>query len=264
MSNIQHLEIIEKNPEGEVKPTPILFIHGAWHGAWCWNEFFIPYFAGEGYQVKALSLRGHGQSAGRGKLRTARIADYVSDVASVVRTFSSPPVLVGHSMGGMVVQKYLESESNPAVSKAILLAPVPPHGVWKVTLNILANHPLVFLKVNLLLKLFPIVSTPERTREYFFSPDISKEQLDRYSSKMQDESYLAFLDMLLFNLPKPGRIKTQVEILAAENDAIFSLKDMEAMAVTYGTKARIFKGMAHDMMLEKDWQEVANCVMELI
>jgi hypothetical protein len=39
------LEIITCHPETDPHPTPVLFVHGAWHGAWCWEKFFLPYFA---------------------------------------------------------------------------------------------------------------------------------------------------------------------------------------------------------------------------
>ena len=43
---------------------PILFVHGICHGAWCWQPNFAPYFTDLGYDGHALSLRGHGGSAG--------------------------------------------------------------------------------------------------------------------------------------------------------------------------------------------------------
>jgi alpha-beta hydrolase superfamily lysophospholipase len=54
-----------------------------------------------------------------------------------------PPVLVGHSMGGMIVQKYLESNGAPA---ALLLASAPPQGVVGATARVAFRHPLAFLK----------------------------------------------------------------------------------------------------------------------
>src|SRR4030067_501694 len=106
------LETISRLPKTQTHSTPLLFIHGMWHGAWCWDETFLPFFAEHGYRVTALSLRGHAGS--EGKIRGSRIADYVSDVERVVRTFETPPVLIGHSMGGFIVQKYLETHNAPA------------------------------------------------------------------------------------------------------------------------------------------------------
>src|ERR1700712_1716796 len=102
------LEVIDKAPCGAVKPVPLLFVHGAWHGAWCWDEHFLEFFTDRGYRTAALSLRGHGRSQTNKPLRTCSIDDYVADVDSVVGDLLARPVLIGHSMGGLVVQKYLE------------------------------------------------------------------------------------------------------------------------------------------------------------
>jgi pimeloyl-ACP methyl ester carboxylesterase len=48
------LEVIA-NAKNETRPAPILFVHGAWHAAWCW-ENFLPYFAQQGYAAYAISL----------------------------------------------------------------------------------------------------------------------------------------------------------------------------------------------------------------
>ncbi len=252
------LEIITQEPKSDPQPTPILFVHGAWHGAWCWEEHFLPYFADRGYASHALSLRGHGTSAGRERLRWTRIADYVTDVAQVVGQLPQPPILVGHSMGGLVVQKYLETHQAPA---AVLLASVPVRGILSTTLRIAVRHPWPFLKANLTLSLYPIIGTPDLTREAFFSADISPEKLNEYFARLQDESYLAFLDMLAFNLPKPKRVETPLLVLGAANDVMFHPGEIEATGRAYHTRAEIFPNMAHDMMLEAGWQAAADRIL---
>ena len=252
------LEVISHEPKNNLRPTPIVFVHGAWHGAWCWAEYFLPYFAEHGYASHALSLRGHGRSEGRERLRWARIADYVADVAQVAERLPVPPILVGHSMGGLIVQKYLERYPSPA---AVLLASVPVRGVLNATLRIATRHPLLFLKANLTLSLYPLISTPGLTRETFFSTDIPGERLQRYFARMQDESYLAFLDMLCFGLPKPRRVRIRLLVLGAADDTIFHPREIEATARAYDTPAEVFPNIAHDMMLETGWQPVANRIL---
>ena len=51
------LEVFEKRPSHESDMTPVLFVHGAWHGAWCWDEHFLDFFADKGYLSLAVSLR---------------------------------------------------------------------------------------------------------------------------------------------------------------------------------------------------------------
>jgi len=252
------LEILAQEPQGPARSTPLLFVHGAWHGAWCWAEYFLPYFSGHGYASYALSLRGHGASEGHARLRRTRIADYVSDVAQAARRLPKSPVLIGHSMGGLIVQKYLEVYSAPA---AILLAPVPVRGVAKTTLRIAKHHPLLFLKANLTLSLYPIIGTPRLARQAFFSADIAMENLERYFPRLQDESYLAFLGMLILELPRPQKVTAPLLVLGAANDTIFYPDEIEATAQAYHTQAEIFPDMAHDMMLEAGWQAVAERIL---
>lgn len=252
------LEIISKHPLVANGSPPLLFVHGAWHGAWCWDVHFLDFFVQQGFSVHAVSLRGHGKSEGRRKLRWTRIADYVDDVAMAAEQLSSPPVVIGHSMGGHVVQKYLERRVAPA---AVLLASLPPAGALRTTLRILRKHPWIFLKINLILSLQPLVATPVLAREYFFSEGLSDGQLRGYWEQLQDESYLGFLDMLVLNLPKPQKVRTNMLVLGAEKDAVFGVDEVEATARAYNTKAEIFKGMAHDMMLEPGWQSVAERIV---
>ncbi len=255
-----NLELLTRKPEGEARPTPILFIHGAWHGAWCWEETFLPYFSDQGYVCHAVSLRGHGNSEGRERLFWARIGDYVDDVARVVGEMETPPVLVGHSMGGHVVQKYLETHDAPA---AVLLAPVPRKGIAGFVMRVARRHPALFLKFLATLSPYQAVSTPELVREMFFSPDFEEEMVARCHARLQNESFLSVLDMLLLDLPRPKRVKkTPMLLLAAEGDNIFTVAEEEDTASAYGLRAEVFPRMAHDMMLERDWKDVADRILD--
>ena len=56
------LEVIDKGSATESHPVPLLFVHGAGHAAWCWDEHFLDFFADKGFRAVAVSLRGHGAS----------------------------------------------------------------------------------------------------------------------------------------------------------------------------------------------------------
>ena len=85
------LEVISRLPSSPRPAPPILFVHGAWHGAWCWDEFFLDHFAAHGFEAHALSLRAHGASEGRAQLHRCRIRHYVEDVAAVAAALPSVP-----------------------------------------------------------------------------------------------------------------------------------------------------------------------------
>ncbi len=78
-----NLEVISRKPKGKTRATPLLFVHGAYGGAWIWDQHFLPYFAENGYAAHALSLRGHGESAGWEGVGVARLWQYVADLRQV-------------------------------------------------------------------------------------------------------------------------------------------------------------------------------------
>ena len=255
------LEVIHRAPEGADRPTPLLFVHGAWHGAWYWDEFFLPYFAKQGYDSYALSLRGHGESEGHERLRWSSANQYVEDVAQVAGELPAPPVVIGHSMGGFVVQKYLETYKPPA---AVLLASIPPSGSLYFLLRATLRYPLAMLKATVTMRAYPVIQTPEMARHWFFSPDLPDEQVRRYHARAQDESFRMIFDTALLALPHTKKIRqsgTPLLVLGAENDKIFLQGEVRATARAYAVKAEFFPNMAHDMMLEKDWQAVADRII---
>src|SRR5512136_2209244 len=252
------LEIISKHPVESQHPTSLLFVHGALHGAWCWDVHFLGYFAQHGYAAHAVNVRGHGKSDGREKLRWTRIADFVEDVANVVRQLPSPPVLIGHSMGGFITQKYLEDHDSPA---AVLLSSPSPTGLLPTAIRKARQHPLVFAKVNLTLRMLPFIATPQLARDAFFSRDLPDEQLLEYWKQMQDDSFMAFLDMVALDLPRPAKVKTPLLVLGVARDNMIAPREIEATGRAYITRAEIIPDVAHNSMLERNWQVVAARIL---
>jgi pimeloyl-ACP methyl ester carboxylesterase len=249
------IEVITATPLSSPRPTPLLFVHGAWHGAWCWSEHFLPYFSAKGYESHALNLRGHGHSPIKGSVRFARINDFVADLEEVAAQMPTPPVLIGHSMGGFIIQKYLERhDDTPA---AVLLTPPPPWGVRGAALR-MARHDLrSLLQTNLQMGLYPAVDTPEKAQWLLFSADMPSELVQEYFRKLENDSFLGYLDMLIFDLPNPKPVKSPLLVLGAADDHNFSAAEIEATALAYHASYEIFPKMAHDMMLEQGWERVA-------
>lgn len=99
---------------------PVLMLHGLWHAAWAW-ENWSDRLTAYGYDCHAVDLRGHGGS--EGDVRTARLRDYVQDARRAVAAMPETPILIGHSLGGVLVEHLLAADTYPA---AILVASV--HG----------------------------------------------------------------------------------------------------------------------------------------
>jgi pimeloyl-ACP methyl ester carboxylesterase len=251
------LDVIEKGPSRDSGKAPLLFVHGAWHGAWCWEEHFLDFFAAKGYRSLAVSLRGHGKSPAPKPMQFCSIADFVDDVASVASGLPDRPILVGHSLGGFVVQKYLESHDAPG---AVLLASIPPSGTAGFFLRSFKRHPWYTTRAVATTKsLCCVGGTPELARETFFSELTPVADIARYAEQLGEE-YVGkiVLDTLWLNLPKPALVATPVLVLGAERDICFTQNEVHATADAYGTKAEIFAEMGHDMMLEPEWAAVAE------
>ncbi len=249
--------IVTRMPSGAARQHPLLFVHGAWHGAWCWEERFLPFFAEAGYESHALELRGHGEDP-RPLRRRTRIADYVADVDDAVHSLGRAPVLVGHSMGGLVVQRYLEGRRLPA---AVLLATVPVSGAWGITGRVARRHPLAFLAANATLRLRPLVKTTRLARSLLFADGMGGDEVERLWSRLGDESYRAYLDMLV-RRPKPTRVLTPVLVVAAGKDRITSVAEQRETARAYGTEAVVVDHAAHDLMLDTLWEEAAAAILD--
>jgi pimeloyl-ACP methyl ester carboxylesterase len=251
------LEVIS-NIKNEIRPAPILFVHGAWHAAWCW-ENFLPYFSQHGYAAHAVSLRGHGASQGRDNIRWHSAArGYVADVAQIAQTLTRPPILVGHSMGGYVVQKYLEIHTAAA---GVLLASIPASGILGFGVRVGLRHPWPFLKAHVLLNLGHLLESPALMQAACYSPQVPAPEIARHFERLQPESFRMELETLFLDLPRPEKVRTPLLVLAAGNDRIFSVAEEQATARAYGTEAEIFPGMAHNMMLEPNWQQVADRIL---
>jgi non-heme chloroperoxidase len=254
----ENLEVLARCPQGPCRPTPLLFVHGAYTAAWCWDEHVLPFFAGAGYAAYAVSLSGHGASRGREHLDSLSIADYVRDVAEVASRLPAPPILIGHSMGGFVVQKYLEDHASPA---AVLMCSVPPQGLISSAFSLMLSRPGLMKDLNSLMGGGPVAL--DSLREALFSQPVDVDDLKRFYRLAQPESYRAIWDMTLFNLPHPSQIRqTPLMVIGAEHDHLIPVSLVEMTARTYGVPAKLFPGLGHGMMLERDWKKPAQHMLD--
>lgn len=258
--SLMQLEIIRRLPLPKSTKPPILCVHGAFSHARCWDEYFLPYFAQAGYPAYALSLRGHGNSAGAKCLYWTSLADYVNDIVQVSQNLDQPPILIGHSMGGMIVQKYWQAYHS--YQAAILMASVPPQGLWSPSVYLAYHHPGLFWQLSLVQILGLDFVTPSVLKTALFSEPVADEVTQNYFAQLQPESQRVILDMLWFNLPtllsKPSY---PLLVLGAANDRVFPQFLINWTAQTYGAQMHIFPHMAHTMMLEPAWQNVADYIL---
>ncbi|TVU13420.1 hypothetical protein EJB05_40476, partial [Eragrostis curvula] len=96
------------SPPGERRPL-LVFVHGSFHAAWCWADHWLPFFTrAAGFPCYALSLRAQGESGVPPEAVAGTLETHTGDIADFIkREVPSPPVLIGHSFGGLIVQQYI-------------------------------------------------------------------------------------------------------------------------------------------------------------
>jgi pimeloyl-ACP methyl ester carboxylesterase len=139
------LELISRVPINHENGFSILFVHGAYHSAWCGKEHFLDYFANSGYFAYALSLRGHGNSESL-ELQKVGFNEYLEDIKQTIQKLGEQTILVGHSLGGMLVQKYIETNSVPA---AVIMSATTPQGLNAVGKRLLRLYPIKTIQMLL-------------------------------------------------------------------------------------------------------------------
>lgn len=128
--------------------TPLIFLHGYWHGSWCWSEV-IARVAAMGRPAAAVDMAGHGLRASRPQCLTTRplapeaIATEVSPVAGVdldqagdllvshIKEIGrgGPVTVVAHSMGGTVLTRAAQLVPELVAHAVYLTAFMPPSDV---------------------------------------------------------------------------------------------------------------------------------------
>ena len=250
---VEGLEVYSCLPTRKSVKPALLFVHGAFAGGWMWTETFMPFLAKAGYPCYALSLRGHGGSDGVEQINTHSIADYVDDVKTIVDWLDEPPILLGHSMGGFVIQKYLEHRDAPAVA---LICSVPPQGLIASQFHLMLNKPQLFQEINQIMD--GKYTDTGTLRETLFAGEVDETMLAAWLSRMQQESHRALWDMSMFSLPNLYSMhKPPMLILGAEEDVLVPAFLVQTTANTYSQHAHIFRGMGHAVTHEKEWPLVA-------
>ena len=238
----------------------ILFVHGLLHGSWCWSGPWREYFHRQGIRTQVGNLPGHGATAGaRSSHRWASLNEYADAVVQMAAGYHPSPILVGHSLGALLIQMRLRQLNPPAV---VLLAPTQPAAFRWSAWHHFRRRPGLFLRVHR--RQAPRLSIPSAgaCRERFFSPTTPDHVVQKCFARLEEESYRVCLELLL--RPKVvGRPELQVPVLVlgAGQDRSVPRQVTERVARSYGVQAEFFEDAGHDLMLEPAWERVAERIV---
>ena len=269
------MEHLIAEPSRPTATPPVLFVHGTFHGAWCWEARWMARFAEAGIECHAVSLRGTSASPDP-DARSVKISQHVDDLRSFVDVaFPSrpPPILVGHSFGGAHCLKYIEG-GGPA-SGVALLCSVPPSGNGPMTARFLRRSLRQAFLITRGFAMKTAARSADDARALFFDERTPDDEIATYLPRLEADSRVG-LDLGDFarNLPSKniaadGRAAWLADyaprarlVVGCERDAVVDAEGVEETARFMGVDAEIFSGMPHDLMLCEGWEAPADRLIE--
>lgn len=243
---------------------PLVFIHGMYLNAASWADW-LPVAASRGYEPQAPSWPFHeGDPAalrrkidpGLGRLT---FGDVIASLAARIAELPQKPVLIGHSVGGLAVQKLIDLGLARA---GVAISPAPPQGVLAASPTFLrANFP----HVNPFAGDRPIVMTADRFAYTFgntmprAASDAAFERLVVPESRNVPRSLLtrqARIDPAAAHLP--------LLMIGGDSDHLVPLPLVKRTASRYRdpVEVRVIEGRGHFLCNEDGWERVAGIAFD--
>ena len=237
---------------------PVVMVHGAFCGGWVFESFREP-FEAAGHTVYTPDLPGHGS----GSVAGLTMNDYARSVAEVCEACETPPILVGHSMGGLVAQ--LAAARTP-VAGLILLAPSPPWGVAGASMeeavsavSLYALGPYWLQAIDpdyALAKLYSLDRMEREARKAVF------ERMVPESGQALWQTLNWWLDPFMATLVPSGAICAPVLAIAGGRDIIHPPATVKQTAARLGGDFHVLREMSHWLPGEPGWDAVAKICLD--
>ncbi|HET7084223.1 MAG TPA: alpha/beta fold hydrolase [Rhizomicrobium sp.] len=246
-----------------MKP-PVLMIHGAFCGPWS-LEGLQQKFEAAGYACKAPALRFHDEARPPAALGTTGLADYAADLEEEIKALDQAPVLVGHSMGGLLA---LQLASRIKTAALILLAPSPPWGVPPTTLFEIGAAQAMHLQPGY----WNMVLEPSRDVALAHSLDkLPRHMRDEVFTRFVPESGRATFEIMSWGLDlnrasevDADAVSAPLLFLTGSEDRINPPSTVGRVAALYKDRAthEVLEGMGHWLIGEPGWERLATRSLE--
>ncbi|MDD3181508.1 MAG: alpha/beta hydrolase [Alphaproteobacteria bacterium] len=234
--------------------APLLFIHGSYCSASIWQRYFLPYFEKEGFFGAAISLSGHGKNDDRDNLDNLGLADFLDDIEKGVHLFDTLPILVGHSMGGYLVQRYALEHDVPGL---ILLSSPALTGLFASSQHIMMNDPPLVYQLGLLMTCGPQYADIDIIGQALCSGPMTNVERQELAALLQPESKRVSSELMWPCWTQPKAI-TPTLVLGGDKDVFVPVSDFRYSAATWDGTLNIMPNVPHAFMMDQCWPTVAN------
>ena len=245
------LAVREARPQPPVRP-PILFIHGILGGPW-YFEGYQRFFAARGYPSYAISLRGRPGSRPVADLGKISLEEFVTDALEVARSIGRP-IVVGHSMGGLIAQRLAEEGVSDTV---VLLSSAPPRGITLATPRLVLKQ---LKHLGSLVRLTPLRSSRRDSDELIFNRMPPESRADLHARLLPDSARAARELSLGTVAVDEKRIRCAMLVASGLEDRFIAPRIARQLAVKYAAPCWQYPHNAHFLPMEPGWERIAGDV----
>lgn len=241
----------------------IFMIHGMWGGDWYW-ENYIKYFGDKGYRCVPTTLRYHDmdpKSLPDPRLGTTSILDYADDIEKEIRKLGGKPIIIGHSMGGLLTQILA---SRGLAKAAVLITTASPRGILALKPSVIKSFFSIMMKPGFWKK--PMRMSFESfvySQMHLLSPDVQRAKYSRMvyeSGRAAAEIGFWLLDSKQATKVDESKVTCPVLIIAGSKDRITPVAVIRNTAKKYNAVSTFkeYPDHAHSIILETGWEKVAE------
>jgi pimeloyl-ACP methyl ester carboxylesterase len=244
---IAGLSALVQHPTVETGP-PLLFVHGYFGRAVAF-EPMMNWFATHGHRCCAIDLRGHGDSVADRDLGSVSIHDYVDDVCRTAREMDNP-VVIGHSMGGLIAQLAATKECARAI---VLLASAPPRGISIMSFR-LAVAQARYMPAILASRAVRPGRADMRALVVNRVPEAERETV---LDMLVPDSGRAGREMTLLGVPvDETKVRVPVLVISGNQDRFIPLFRAQRIAERYRAQILVAPGRGHMLIIEPGFEEI--------
>ena len=245
----------------------IVMIHGMWGGGWSW-ENYVKHFEKKGYHCITPTLRFHDMDPNETpnpQLGTTSLLDYAEDLEQEIHKLDVIPILMGHSMGGLLTQIL----GSRGLAKAlVLLTPASPYGIMALKPSVIRSFWSVLTKWGFWRKpMRQKFNEAVYSMLHLLTPEEKKEAFDKFVYECGRAGFE--IGFWLFDSRRAAKVDESkitcpVLVIAGAEDRITPASVVRQVANKYKAVStyKEFANHAHWVIAEPGWQEIAEYVSD--
>ena len=244
-------------------PDTVFMIHGMWCGPHDWNNY-KNFFQKKQYKCFTTTLRFHDmdpKDKPDPELGTVSLLDYAEDLEREIAQLDVKPIIIGHSMGGLLAQIL----GTRGLAKAlILLSPASPAGIFALRPSTIKTFWSVLTKWNFWKN--PMRITFDEARYSVFNLLPEEEHRPTYDKFVYESGQASTeIGFWMFDKNKATRIdETKITcpvlIIGGAKDRVTPVSVTRQIARKYKATYKEFANHAHWLVAEPGWQEIADYI----